>query len=159
MNADVFKSYTHWAYTGNVVVKEDDDNVDLESKGDDIKKNLVRLYVAADLLGDQRLRNAVIDRFIQVQDEDSGYPGCAIINAAYGRTSETSTLRKLFVDYWLNFAHNDWFKENGKGFTKDFLFELVHGRMLNNNAKTAMPSTKNKCKYHEHNEDVPKCTS
>lgn len=153
MQHGTFEAYIQWVYSGVIVVEENEQN----RKSKTGITNLVMLYAAGDMLGDVRLRNAVIDRIILNCEQANIAPGSRSVTIAYDSTPEGSTLRKLIVDWYLSQHNALWFKNNSQFFPRDFLVDLVYGRMANNNQQTACPIDGSTCKYHEHDQDEPSC--
>lgn len=159
MEVDTFKSYTHWIYTGDVVFDMDCDDSTTDSKHHKLFMDLVKLYIAADSLGDMRLRNSVIDRLIATEEAIKKSPGPEMITLAYEATPTGSNLRKLLVDYYLRLKGSNatWFEQYADYFPKAFLIDYVYNNMARYSEEFVRPSRKNRCKYHEHNDEVPKC--
>lgn len=160
MEVETFKSYVHRVYTGDVVLEIDSSDSTTENKLSKLLVDLVKLYIAADSLGDMRLRNSVIDRLMTATEEANRKgPSPQAITLAYGATPTGSNLRKLFVDYYLYLREENasWFKDHADCFPKAFLIDYAYNNMARYSEKAVMPSTKNRCKYHEHNDELPKC--
>lgn len=160
MDPSVFKSHVHWAYTGLVVTAWDSQP---QPKGQFNHRQFAELYAIADVLGDMRLRNAVIDRIVRDGKTAHVTPGLDTIQIAYTRTPEGSTLRKLALDWWRGGCHTNNFKEHFKehsaSFPKEFLADFVKVVMEGNGEKARAVVIKDRCEYHEHNDDVPTCSS
>lgn len=153
------EAYIQWVYSGDIVVEDNEEIATDDGPLFNGLSNLARLYVAGDVLGDTRIRNAVIDNIIKTHADTQVAPGCQSVAVAWNFTPEDSTLRKLIIDFYLYASFDTWFKEVSAQFPRSFLVDLVCGRMANNNAAPTLPSSANKCKYHEHDEFVPQCPS
>lgn len=173
MDLASFTSYIHWAYTGSVKVRDDpDDDEALASatkSGNkpgrgvigDIKLCLIKLYIAADMLMDKRLRNAAIDRLMSMCILANSTPGSQLVTLAYESTPEGSKLRQWFIDAYSDFGDMQWWKENGQELPKAFLFDVLFCKMAvipKVHVRNSVAVKRHEeCKYHEHDEEVPKC--
>ena len=127
IEADTFRSYLHWIYSGNVVIEVEGANTEaLRTKAE----KLVKLYTCAEMLGDMRLRNAVIDALLERRGQYKAIPNPDAVSHAYGKTAENSPLRKLLVAQYLAMTARqaDWFKACGHRLPFQFLFDLVHAQ-------------------------------
>ena len=163
-----FETYMQWAYTGMIVLKNEATNVatneatneatqdDRRAKKLALHKELTRLYVLADRVDDMCLRNAVIDEFINRGDR-SGL-GVFSTSFAYKHTPDGSTLRALIANTYASLA--PWnrlgnnFKENKARMHEDFIFDML---VLCIQGGATRPTWQNRCEFHEHNDEVPKC--
>lgn len=153
---DVFKSYIHWIYSGTVVIKEDDEP---PANGIWGYLSLCRLYVAGDALGDMALRNAVMDRLFAGRIRKRNFPGVDPAEIAYTQTPEGSNLRNFLIDVFAIGTFPKWIKERGDKLPVQFLVDIIHARMTNKYEKSAKLADFDKCRYHEHNDELPACKS
>ncbi|KAF2483579.1 hypothetical protein BDY17DRAFT_310554 [Neohortaea acidophila] len=157
IKADTFRSYVHWLYTGNALVTNKTiDGVQrpyFDSYA--IKERiqlLTELYIAADMLADLPLRNAVIDALV----EHLSIGDCVLagtIEMTYTHTPETSKIRKLFVDHCRTLRSVNFFKVVGERLPHGFLLDLVM-EMTGTNPAVAKLTYADRCRYHEHSEHM-----
>ncbi|KAK3658480.1 hypothetical protein LTR56_001891 [Elasticomyces elasticus] len=111
-----FKLYAHWAYTGEIdlgvidVKQEDGDSADearsvveSEKQREDWyqrAKRLMELHVAADFLGDDKLKDRTIDTLTSLVGHRRRMHGIAkLLPYVWNETSSGSGLRVLLMDY------------------------------------------------------------
>lgn len=118
----------------------------------------VNLYIAADVLDDQRLRNACVDYFMEVGDSVCKVAPTKVVSVAYGATTDGSLLRKAMVDqyYDLNEKGAARFKARSQELPQQFLADMVYVK-LQDGKTTRSKSGNDPCRYHEHNDEVPEC--
>lgn len=122
---------------------------------------LIGLYLLADKLQDLATTNMIMDELIHFSFETSQNPKHRAVSLAYGSTPNTSPLRRLMRNYWVHrvpkngselIADNDYPKE----FLRDNAAEMM--RDHENNAEGEDPDTCSEtCRYHQHDESVPRC--
>lgn len=152
---DTFTSFLQWMYTGEVVVMEPEEAAK-DQRNENQNERLAKLYVLGDYLQCIGLRNATIDAIIQLQRTTGTIPGQAAISIAFTSTPENCTLQKLLTTYGLNTQDVGWLEKSKTDLPTAFLYALVHGRMLNKNEKTLLPAYSDRCKFHQHDEELPK---
>lgn len=156
----MFKSYLHWIYSGTVLTPEDAKGSAPSSAtqcGVSVSQRFVELisfYVTADRLDDKALRNAIINAIMYIMKVSNSGPDFAPLSKAYQCTPETSTLRKLLLDWYRCCTNASWLKENRKRLPDDFIFDLAYTRK----EKCDSSPWADRCTYHEHTEGEPKCT-
>ena len=130
----VFKYFRVWLYSSIVQEylpsasqAEDESESEVESKPNtDIGwKILFDLYIFAEMRDIPLLQNATMDAIIWKSDLASTLNSNPI-HYVYDRTAPKSPLRKLWVDWWVNFSNLTWLDEEYYGhYTKRFLFDVA----------------------------------
>lgn len=158
LDVDTFQAYVHWAYAGDISLMTSEEATK-DGQGQERFKKVVRLYAASDVLDDLRLRNATIDYMVELSEQVNCYPGTKVVAEAYKKTVETSPLRKALVDKYLHLGKvsANYFKEASRFLPREFLVDVIYARMLLDNGKVTPRSTGDLCRYHKHDEEVPKC--
>ena len=88
-------------------------------------KDLFDLYIFADMRDIPLLQNSTVDTIIWISERKSFFIG-DLIPYVYDRTAPKAPLRKLLVDWWLEFSDSTWLEEQHYGdFSKRFLFDLT----------------------------------
>ncbi|MCJ1365703.1 hypothetical protein MMC16_004828 [Acarospora aff. strigata] len=116
---------------------------------------LFKLYVLADKLQVETLKNAIMDYVLymaQVAVKDGApraeYPTNADISAVYENTPPASPMRKFLSEL---FALLPKFSIEKDEVSKDYLFDLAIVLRLHNKVSTGLPCImKEPCRYHEH---------
>lgn len=149
----VFEDYLHWIYTGTITAIENNpDNSLLQNRC------LTRLYLAADKLDDILLRNAAIDSLLTLFSCGQLKVNSSLFSETYEGTTENSPLRRLLVDIYLSTSNTaDWVQREAEHLPRQFLVDLVCGRMEKSNEKTPAPNKNDRCKYHEHSQRSSEC--
>ncbi|KAF2769794.1 hypothetical protein EJ03DRAFT_292565 [Teratosphaeria nubilosa] len=116
---------------------------------------LIELYALAEKYGDSRLRNATIDNIIEIECFAKRFPGPEQVGLACQMTSQRSNLRELLADFYNSFEKLQWFLDHQDDLSPEFYCEMV---LRKKEGIKGRPAPSNRCRYHEHNEEVPKCT-
>lgn len=119
---------------------------------------LGRVYIMADRFGDTRLRNATIDELIRLRIEVGKASAPDTVSLAYEETPAGSTLRKYLVASLRGKRNADWFKTWRASLPTDFIFDVLHYNLLAGDVAGKLPEWEDRCTYHEHSKEVPKCT-
>lgn len=162
IDVETFKLYAHWLYTGMVGPLAEPEVMAEDSFGRIRFERAAKLYIAGDVLDDLRLRNAATDSFVQVSELITFVPSPYVISLAYYTTLQDSKIRTLLVDEYLGLetpTHADWLKEVSDDLPKAFLVDLHCAKIKNPRIMKKAPYEQDQCRYHEHNDEVPKCTS
>lgn len=154
-SADSFKAFVQWLYTGEMVVM-DPEEVNKDTKGTKQYERLTSMYMLGQALQSTLLRNAAINSFIAVKNKVHVLPDRLTIETAFACTPENSPLQRLLVDLFQHCENAEWLKQEGKELPHGFLLALVHGRALLKGRKPANMKSSDRCKYHQHDKDVPK---
>ncbi|KAH9809305.1 BTB/POZ fold [Teratosphaeria destructans] len=153
---ETFGCLLHWIYTGHIVVMNEEDIDATERQAPSLRYvALVELYALADKYGEPRLRNATIDQIIELADTTEIFPGTGVVDIACNKTSRRSNLRKVLADYYNACAELEWLLDHQDELAAEFYFEMA---MRMKEGINDSPNVNNKCRYHEHNDDVPKCS-
>jgi hypothetical protein len=98
--AQTFRTYLHWLYTGNV------DHIIAGGNG---TIELSKAYVLGEKLIDPNFQNAVLDRIVQrTKGPEGRAPGPTAVSIIYDGTPEGSPARRLMVDFCSYCANGQW---------------------------------------------------
>ena len=165
-----FSVYLQWLYTGTIVIS--DEHLDDMNTGKDLSNKdrtqlaadyfgaLFQLVILADRLGDLALSNATLDAILRTNQQLGYGPTVDNVRLAYEALPESSSLRRLVVDYYSYIVDPSFMTQNGKEFPGEFIFDVM--LRLKKDAATGKrlaskyPGTR--CRYHQHNDKVPKCS-
>jgi hypothetical protein len=118
-----FALYSHWLYCGKFPVIYEGNNRYKEYY------DLVNAYVLGDKLLDVKFQNSAIDAIVEKSSAPDPHDGkryhpfrASLISHAYSRTTESATIRKLFVDMYVDAAEAGWLKRE---LPKEFLYSVV----------------------------------
>lgn len=160
VDVDVFKIFVHWLYSGEVIAVDDEEILAREGEkkyGSTQHEALVRLYVLADRLEVQTLRNAVMDEMNSLCSKLSRSPNANAVKIAYDETPENCELRRYMIDCYACTPDLEGLKRYRQqipdAFFADAFFRLKEAK----DEKPTSPLKVDKCHYHEHNDEVPKC--
>ena len=130
---------------------------------------LARLYVLADVLGDLKSANTVIDQVIRYSDDTVRVPGARCATFVMKATPESSPLQRLMIDYYTQEAGEQAFERdsNGEQMSSEFLAAVAreYRRLVTaasgedtveGTFKTSI-NKRHKCYYHQHDASCPKC--
>lgn len=115
-SVSTFENFLHWLYTGEVLVmnEEDVDN-DESRKGVKRNKRLAELCVAADLLDVRGLRNNIIDAVMALRACTNVFPCGSCLEVIYDQLPPNAKLRQLVVDMYLENKNQElgaWLQKN-----------------------------------------------
>lgn len=153
----IFKIWAQWAYSGNVVLLSAS-----EQEVPIVRCNILRmrcgeLYVLADILEDTWCRN-FITGLLRKEFFQWG-PTVELYKIAYESTPENSKLRMLCRDWKLanpvGIQLSKSRDELPAALYRDLAIEWARADL--DKAKFVEPKDAAKCKYHDHNEEVPAC--
>lgn len=163
--ADSMSIYLHWLYKDAVIVSEDEGVV--AGKGKHSKEQsmaLARLYVEykelailADRLGDSVFGNAVVEEVIKTLLVWGAGPNTEFVSEIYAKLPASSPMRQLLIDIYRDHVPRHYLEGNKGSLPKDFIFDLMLSFANGHTAPTLL-KVGPRCKYHVHNEKVPKCT-
>lgn len=133
-----------------------------ETIGNDLRYRFIyELWIFGDMRGIPQLQNIVIDTIIFGQRTG----GCAFnssLQYAFDNTVVDSPLvRVLLHGICRGYRHLDWKtfikKDDLEWASKELLAELVGGLIREIYEKKLIPSSENRCDYHVHAKDEPRC--
>lgn len=155
--AEIFDLFLQWLYSQNL--QQVLANVELPSW-----TTLIELYMLADTLLVQTLKNAIMDRLLckahvalrQLRCRER-FPSNADISLAYENTPPTSPMTKFLSEL---FALLRDFTIEKDEIPKDYLYDLALGLRLRLDGSSGLPPLmKEPCRYHEHDSaEKSKCT-
>lgn len=155
---DAFATWLQWAFSGQIVIMDDEltvDTIDLYFT------KLVELYILADKIGDIALQNNVVDQVLGIITSFNRIPQDPVIQRVFAGTPEDCRLQKLILDQY-TYETSDTVFSVDMIRTNAALFAKVLTAMTNQRheggLKPGFPQErKAKCYYHVHNEDTPAC--
>lgn len=156
VEADTFRSYVHWLYTGNVVVSGN-----RFFANEHTLRKLTDLYIAADMLLDLSLRNATTDALLEALASSKFIcPTKATIELTWSATLKTSTIRKVYIDYFQAADRIHFFSTWKDTLPAEFLSDVLLAKLQSDTTTWGTAKTlAERCQYHEHNSQVPNCGS
>ena len=160
-DVEIFPIYVQWMYSGEIVLL---DTKDIENDTDGAKRNVLgtKLYILADRLGDTLLQNKVIDYLIDLMKSVSRGPTATAVSLAYEELLETATLRKFVLDVHVKLADAKWLKAEERTLPREFIHDLALRWAAFARSNSYMQwngfGSFQKCQFHVHNDDVPKCS-
>jgi hypothetical protein len=88
---------------------------------------LVATYLLADTLGDVTTANLVIDRILQLREEEQMEPGIQAASVVSHATHATSPLRRLVIDFYVHAANRDATQRlfTHENVTRTFICEIL----------------------------------
>ncbi|KAK5120892.1 hypothetical protein LTR85_005959 [Meristemomyces frigidus] len=167
-DTDAFAAYLQWLCTGEVVVAEDArDTVTSESPSEERDRvareqyaPFIELAVLADMVGDTTCGNAVVDATIELLCRISAGPTWEEMRVVYDKLPTATGVRRAFVDWCarsLDVEELEEFRPTWVSYT-DLTFDVMAKALkIARGEACEQPSAVNSCKYHEHNDKVPKC--
>jgi hypothetical protein len=159
INPKEFAIFAHWAYSNELIVMEPQDTGN-DKFGRYQRLRLIRAYILADRLGIVRLQNQSMDNYIESMENFHRTPNRINIASVYEQLPERSPMRQLMLDYCVSYKKASWMKENAKylpeEFTRDCLVAFAEAVEIGK--RPERPRDRDKCTYHAHNEEVPKCS-
>jgi hypothetical protein len=107
-----FRLYTEWVYSGHIQKRF----LQVEASVADDKSyhNMVHAYVLGETLKDHNFKNAIVDCLLDTI-HDRGWVDLTLPNLIYSTTSSRSPLRRLVVDLFILFGHEDWWGRDAVG--------------------------------------------
>lgn len=158
--ADVFTAYVHWVYSHEIDVQLVDSLLPGGSTTTDpeqaVFRSLAKLYVIGDFLQDKSLRNLCVTRLIEFELSSEWLPDAYFIEYIWSRTPVDSKLRVWLVDLYSTTIDAATFDEYAKSYPPDFLFSVASKLIASRTweFKQTRPAREDRCKYHEHSDDV-----
>lgn len=157
---EVFAGYMQCVYNGTVTLPELPDYM-----GDNSFKGLIMLYLLANKLNDLTTTNLVMDEIIVLSEKVREIPSSYSITLVYKSTAAGSPLRKLCRDYYVHEAMDWMLEDSDEGefhfeFLKDVLLEfrrMSSHDTYNDERRKIGCVNREKCYYHQHNDEHPKC--
>ncbi|KAK5732051.1 hypothetical protein LTR17_010887 [Elasticomyces elasticus] len=168
---DTFELYAHWVYRGEINLelvplldrtaedKKYGPRLETTQTHKDDVEQLIKLYVAADMLLDEYLKNKVVDELVGFSLDWDGGNLCIEpyhIEHLYAHTSGESLLRLLIVySVTSTMGREDLERFNGMRCANEFLYDLAaHQLDLRRNANCYHTLTwLKRCDYHYHGSD------
>jgi hypothetical protein len=136
-NPRVFQAYLHWLYSQQVATETKLGNCCLNADGEQPEMQydlLGRSYLLGEKLMDSTYQDAVMKAITHTATIGCSFPGDYWVRLAYKRTTASSPLRKILVDFWVWAGRNTWVedgnvvKNTGKDFAKDVIAAFFNRR-------------------------------
>lgn len=175
MFRETFTISLQWLYTGEIVIEEDEENTVFKANSSTPEGRevtgasyniILDLAILGDQLDDQCFRNKINDTTINSIERLKITPPNEHYFKMYKDLPESSLHKKLLVDRYAAAAGVEAVKGHKGKLPADFMYDvtyaLVHARapIMNGKAEVIrleVPRSANRCKYHEHRADEPKC--
>lgn len=144
---ETFEAYLRWLYNRKLVNRSND-------------LSLGKLYVLACKIEDVLLHNTVIDAFLVGKKGSANGFGSLLIELAYTHCGTSSQLRRMLLDDLLaviDIGNAHWLRDAEADLPKAFYVDVAFGLVMHEKTLLRVGNT-DKCKYHEHNADVPHCS-
>ena len=170
---DEFAIYLQWLYTGDLVANEDNRLQDLKTEDWEARIEgartifpaLIALGILADMLMDPAFENAIVDEIIMAENAISHCPSSTSSKTLYDNVSGRSNIKRLIVDFYATKVDIRIVREQRATCHEDMIFDIMI-RLHEDRKQPAderldklrRPSWEKRCKYHTHNDKVPKCT-
>lgn len=158
IETQTFKLYAHWVYASNIDLAI----LDLPqpmfgpfstlgfAQMLQMTFELFRLYVAADMLLDQRLKSRTIDILLIRINENQFMVSNLSLNYVWASTREGALLRRLVADWVTVNPSATFFAQIGPRLSKECLLALMVRQMERCGQTAQMPTLRDRCAYHEH---------
>lgn len=162
---EAFDIYLQYLYTGEVVATDDelpehrDGSREAQAQVVRLHWILIETYLLADMLLDTKSKNAIMDAFIEILKDTKRLPDLDTITDVFRKTTDTSPMRRLLVDFVAFRVDLDTFKGIGARHSPEFLVEvsLRLMRYKDDVNRRTDPIDTPSCRYHEHDEAHLSC--
>ena len=144
---ETFEAYLQWLYHRKLV----DHSNDLL---------LGKLYVLACKIENVLLQNTVIDALLVAKKNGATGFSNLLVELAYTHCGTSSQLRRMLLDDVLvimDVSNAHWLRDQEANLPKAFYVDVAFGLVMHEKRLLRVGET-DKCKYHEHNADVPYCS-
>lgn len=169
---DAFSAYLQWLYTRDLVATEESKRKDLWASDTTTRVSAARttftalaaLGAFADMVMDPAFENAVVDEILKAAEATRYFPWPMGSRSVYDSMPGCRNIKRLIVDYYASEVKTRYLVENRASLHEDLLFDVL--KRLHEDRKAPgrqgtdrlQPSWEKRCKYHTHNDEVPKCT-
>jgi hypothetical protein len=146
-----FRLYTEWIYSGHIQKRF----LQVETSVADDKSyhNMVHAYVLGETLEDHNFKNATVDCLLDTI-HDRAWVDLTLPNLIYSTTSSRSPLRRLMVDLFILFGHEDWWGRDAVGaMSPTFASDMSTAWQARGGHSRINASGIDPCIYHEHKDD------
>lgn len=185
-SADTFEAYMEWIYTSKVVI-EPTKAAACKGHVGVFCHDLMELYVFADSMQDLRLCNAIADECRECTSAfatrlSTSNPLPSTVDLLYSSLTERSPMRRLLLVSFEDCNHvfcspemprggdtrrclatkakqcrrKIWLQDNSKALPPTFILDLAHIG-IGRDERSARDGL-NICSYHQHDDEVPKCS-
>lgn len=164
---EAVSTYVHWLYYGDLMVTECGGlPPDVRSRpqrervgiAGSIYPQLGKLSVLSDKVGDDVFTNDVVDCFLTTFEKTWTWPDTAAIQRTHDQLPPSSLVRALLKDIYRSCEKYENAMETRSALSKDFIFDMMVALLQRQGQGQARyPTVVDRCKYHVHNDKVPKC--
>ncbi|GAB7338110.1 hypothetical protein MBLNU457_4469t1 [Dothideomycetes sp. NU457] len=158
-DVDAFAAYLQWAFSGQVIVCDDELTTDIAGV---FYNRLVELYILADKIHDIALQNKVVDQFQAILNRVKRIPWQETTQRLFTGAPEDCMLQKLILDrltYKLNPTGFcvDEVRANPEVYAK-VLMAMATQQRMQGGLQWGLPRDRlERCYYHVHDDDNPRC--
>lgn len=168
MGRETFATYLHWLYSSELIINTDrslgapEENDLAKAKQCNAKRSwlqLADLAIFADAYHDLNLHNAVVNSMVEAWEKFQISPNAGNIKLVWLVLPRHSKVRELYMDMVCSIEPT-WFEYSKAVLHAEFIFDFMRNLLEERLARVQRPrvTQKTRCKYHEHNEKIPKCT-
>lgn len=127
---------------------------------DVLQPKIVDLYILVDYLANTIVRNLAIDEWKSATHALKFGPSISEVKVVYEKTPPKCMLRKLMVDWSVAGVQSEWITNNGTNLPAEFLADVFAEwtRLRGEKEWPQAPYEREKCYYHEHDEERLKFT-
>ncbi|KAK4622247.1 hypothetical protein CLAFUW4_06652 [Fulvia fulva] len=163
---DTFAIYVQWLQTGELVLSaeelpaRDAERSTIVTHWDVLQPKIVDLYILVDYLANTIVRNLAIDEWKSATHALKFGPSISEVKVVYEKTPPKCMLRKLMVDWSVAGVQSEWITNNGTNLPAEFLADVFAEwtRLRGEKEWPQAPYEREKCYYHEHDEERLKFT-
>ncbi len=115
--------------------------------------------ILADMLGDQRYSNAIMDALLQLTNDSTALPALSTVRRMWESLPSKSKIRMFLVDHISTESVAANFVANGHEYPQSFMVEVAIAWVKESDVskEDRMPRNRPKCFYHHHKDDADKC--
>jgi hypothetical protein len=155
-NPKIFQAYLHWLYSRKVATETSlaNDCGDASGGHPELEYNLLsKSYLLGEKLMNSNYHNAVMEAITYGAAIGCSFPGDECVRLVYKRTTASSPLKKLLVDFWVWVGYKSWvvdgvvIKNTCKEFADDLIVALLEQRERPGDDSEDRPWVKNREAY------------
>lgn len=158
-------AYVEWLYTGEITVMDDVPSDALTLPLEERWKTAGQIYIqlgrmaeVADQTCDDVFANALIDEFLRANSRFNVWPGPVTVRELSSRLPETSPFHVLLRDFFISCSNAETLASARSIMPESFLFAIAMELLKRQGQpKLQRPTLADRCKYHIHNDKIPKC--
>ena len=125
-----------------------------------LSTRLIHSYALGDMLQDESFCNAIVDDMINLTESTHYFLCSRQVQEMWVKVPHSSTLVRLWVDYFATDCNLEYFNEHGPGLPHEFLLEIAKAGLRESisSADNKRPAVRGKCYYHKHEDGKDRCT-